>query len=155
MERRYSRGNGAFYNPKGQLSIHDFKLDENGYVRTGYDNAMPGEERYACTQKSKKWFVIQEELDCFRIGKGLNKKFQRGNTRRFASRIWCIYGFRVVIEYYDTNVLLEVQNKIYDCGIDRDRAISQLVEDAKKSFGDIADVNIVGDLGFVNVSLKK
>ena len=150
----YSRGNNAFYNPKGLLSVYDFNLDENGYVKTGYDNAFPSEDRYICSQRSKKWFGIVEELDCFCIDrkakitirkKGYNKRCQ-GN------RIWCIYGFRVVIEYYDTNVLLEVQNRLYDCGYERDEAINKMIEDLRR---DNFDVSIVGDLGFINVMLKE
>lgn len=155
MERYTSKGIYEFREPFGQMSIHDFRLDENGYVRTDYDNASRGEERYACSQDSKKWFFIEQELDCFPITKNKGIKFKKkgANIRCMASRVWCMYGFRVVIEYFDTNVLLEVQNKMYDCGYDRDGAIAKLLEDAI-NFGEDFEVGVVGDLGFINIRKK-
>lgn len=146
----YSKGLDEFYEPR-KLSYQDFRWD-NGFVRTAYDNFVPNQYE-PCSQVSKKWFRPAITLNCFPLHNHNDRGRESKDIRFLAKKVWSIYGFRTVIEFFDTNVLMEVQNKLYDAGYDRDDAIKKIVDDLRKD--ELILVDIIGDRGFINVRLKE
>lgn len=158
-ERRYSRGKNAYFNPKGQLSILDFACDTNGYIITGWDLADP---YFALpvrpSQASRKWLPIEETYDTFRLGKACrnvpvgqkgDKVIYGGSTR---AENWYLFGYRSVIEYYDTNILVQVLNRMSDEGLSRDNVINRIIYLCKERG---LTCTIAGDLQFINITKSK
>ena len=158
-ERRYSRGRNAFYNPKGQLSIMDFVCDENGMVRLGWEDADPAyvpKLRYIGAQTSRRWLGMEETNDTFPLGyianepHGTNRKSKTVRYNRSTkTEIWYMYGFRVRIEFYDTNALMEVLNRFPDETNTRDEAIGKIIRDANMKG---LSASFVGDKQFINIT---
>ena len=107
MERHYSTGNNQFYHHKGQIAYRDFSLDENGYVRYGFDNSIVAPQRVV-SQNSRKWFHLEEDFSTFPLGE-VNRK-----QEQMRKEYWCLFEQRVAIEFYDTNVLIEVNYWNFD-----------------------------------------
>ena len=129
----YSHGINEFYEPK-RLSIYDFKLDENGFVKTG-DTPLSGNYQ----PKTKRiGYYIPTTFETFSLGKVNPHK-----------QIWFMFGYRVVIERYDTNILIEIQNRITDIGYCKEDVYSYFEDSATKNgYG----YSIIGDNGFISIT---
>ena len=130
----YSHGINEFYEPR-RLSIHDFKLDENGFVKTG-DTPLSG--NYESMKDRLIRYGIPTTFETFSLGKINSRK-----------QIWFMFGYRVVIERYDTNILIEIQNRITDIGYCKEDVYSYFEDSATKNgYG----YSIIGDNEFISIT---
>jgi len=112
----------------------------NGYVPCADSFLGKGENAYRGSSISKRFFLKAEDNDFFRLS--------RSSTIGEANRgSWFWLGWRVVVEYFDDNVLVDVQSRIEQTDVSRDDAVIRLAGWLSRLF----KVDIVGDYGILDV----
>lgn len=123
------------------------RQEQNCYVNNGFVPSVeffrdPGEKPYRGSCVSKRFFMQAEDNDFFR----LSRCSEHGEHSKGP---WFWLGWRVIVEYFDDNVLVDVQSKIEQTDVSRDDAVIRLAGWLSRRF----QVNIVGDNGIIDVRL--
>lgn len=140
-ERCYSKGNNQFRHFQGQLVYRNFSLDENGYVRYGFDNSEVAPQK-PVSQNSRKWFHLEEDFSTFPL-------FKQRKQEKLRREFWCLFDLRAVIEFYDTNVLIEINYWDFDEFYTKENFMGKI---EKLCASQNLKYEIVGDLGFINIT---
>lgn len=120
---------------------------QNHYVNYGF---VPSAESFpgagvnayngACT--SRRFFLPVEDNDFFRLTRPT-----KGGANE---AVWYWLGYRVFVEYFDNNVLVDVQWPLERHVVEREDAVKGLA----KKLSAIFCVELVGDNGILNVRRK-
>ena len=99
------------------------------------------EPKTCCHIRSREWFKfpIIDELETFFLYNGNNSKY------------YIFYGYRIRIDFFDTNVLLEIGEKKYE-GLGKIEVKEKLIKHLKER-GYITET--IGDREFINIRKEK
>ena len=111
----------------------------NGYLPSCEVIADPAIRAYRKNAVSRRFFLSAEDNDFFRM---------TGNHWHIMNEsVWYFMGFRVFVEYFDENVLVDVQYPLEKEHPDREAAIVRLREKLSRLFS----VCVVGDNDILDV----
>lgn len=105
-----------------------------------YTDLFGQTDRYKEPYKSKKFFYLEESFECFPLRLTPTK-----DTLNID--IWFFYEWKIYIEYFDVNVLIDVRYPVGETEKERDWVINRLVRELRKRY----DVEICGDNDIINV----
>jgi len=87
---------------------------------------------------SRRFFIEIEDGDFFKLSK------RRCNQ---SIEVWYCFGYRAVIEYFDTNLVIDIQYPITKTTLKREIVISKLLQKLSQQFS----VKLIGDNDIINV----
>lgn len=87
---------------------------------------------------SRRFFREIEDGDFFKLYKRCCNQ---------STEVWYCFGYRTVIEYFDTNLVIDVQYPIRKTTLERETVISKLLQKLSQQFS----VKLIGDNSIINV----
>lgn len=138
----------AGYNTIGLLT----RQAQNHYLNFGFVpvtriHVGSGEFPYNGSAVSRRFFVDVEDNDFFRLCKSHQTTTRK---RGINESVWFWLGYRVFVEYFDENVLVDVQYPLEKTDVSREDAVIRLAGWLSRLFR----VEIVGDNNIINVHCK-
>lgn len=127
----------------GLLSLQD----QNHYHHYGIVPAAPlvssrGEGRYLEGFASRTFFEEAQDDEFFRLSR---------NRRPNDGHVWCFLGYRVFVEYFDENVMVDVQWALEVSGVSREEAVRRLAAKLAAHFA----VRVVGENSILDVRCRR
>lgn len=138
-QARFPREKGlyAFVEPR-RLSLSEFRLDHNGFLITEEVASTPIPD---ISTASRQWFRMpDEELDCFAVS--------RRGGKRARQDVFFFYGWKVVVEYYDTNVILQPVSPFNDDAPSLDDVVGRIFRFLRSGY---RVIQYVSDTSMFNV----